>query len=101
MKNFDNLTFQEKCEALCSNIDELHDRETMIDFAKYQIDEDRIFLAIHVLQAIDGNSADYWRYDMNMGTLETPTPIEDDDDINEIMEEYSDYITELCESGIF
>lgn len=101
MKAFENMSFEKKCEKLHEHIDDVRSREEMLEFAKYNIDEDRIFLALHILEAVNGKSAEYYNYDFGMGTLETPTPIEDDEDADCIIEEYENYLTELCESGNF
>lgn len=101
MKAFENMTYEEKMEKLNQHIDEVHTREDMLVFAKYNIDEDRIFLALHILEAVNGKSAEYYSYDFGMGTLETPTPIEDDEDADYIIADYEEYLTELCESGNF
>lgn len=90
------MNFEEKCARLAASIDDIHDRQNLIDFAKHNIDEDRIFLAIHVLEALNTSSADYFNYDCNMGTLEAVTPIENDDDLNDIISQYDDeYIKEV------
>lgn len=99
MTNFDNLTFSEKLEKLTPYIDDIHTREELLEFAKYQIDEDSIFLALHVLEAVNGDNAEYYNYDFGMGTLETPTPIKDSDDLEYIIDDYSDYINELISDG--
>lgn len=61
------------------NISENDDRittyETLKEFAKENIDNDRLFLSIHILKAIWDNPADFYDYDYCMGTLDTPTPL--------------------------
>ena len=34
-----------------------------------------LFVAIHLLQAINENPSDFYDYDYCMGTLESPTPL--------------------------
>lgn len=101
MKAFENMSFEEKCEKLHEHIDDVHTREEMLEFAKYNIDEDCVFLALHILEAVNGKSAEYYSYDFGMGTLETPSEIEEDADADYIIEEYENYLTELYESGNF
>lgn len=50
-------------------------RDGILDYAIYQIQNDRLYLAYHVLDAVDKEYADFYSYDMTMGTLEKPTAI--------------------------
>ena len=63
-----------KLIASGKTVDEV-DRESLLDFAIYQINEGGLFLARHILDAVDSNYADWYSYDANYGTLETPTAI--------------------------
>ena len=47
--------------------------------------------ASNAINALAESDADWFRYDMSMGTLETPTPIESIDDLIDILEEYLDF----------
>lgn len=67
--------FNDAAEELSEICDCITDYESLKDFAKHQIDEDRLFLAVHILDAIHKAPADYYSYDYCMGTLETPTPL--------------------------
>ena len=49
--------------------------ETLKDFIKIKIDDDGLYLAAHVLDAIRESDADFWDYDYSMGTLDRPTPL--------------------------
>ena len=52
------------------------------DFIKEQIDEEDFVFAKHLLDAIiEEPDCDFWHYDYTMGTLETPSPIIDMDDV--------------------
>lgn len=66
---------------LLDQVNDLTTREDLKEFAKEQIDNDNEFLAIHILEAIKDSEADYWSYDYSMGTLETPTPITNTEDL--------------------
>lgn len=50
-------------------------RDGILDYAIYQIQNDRLYLARHILDAVDKEYADFYSYDMTMGTLEKPTAI--------------------------
>lgn len=64
-------------EAL-NELKDLHESitsyEQLKEFAKFNIDGDNMFLAIHILKALNDYS-DYYDYDYCMGTLETPYPL--------------------------
>ena len=46
-------------------------RETLLSYAISEIENDRLFLARHILDAVDSGE-----YDVTMGTLDTPLAIE-------------------------
>ena len=56
------------------------------EFAIDNINNDNLFIAIHILQALQENEADYYNYDYCMGTLETPTPIKSLEDLEDYCE---------------
>lgn len=60
----------------------------MKDLAIHCINNDNLYLARHILDAIDSDAGDYYHYDFSMGTLETPTSINDEDDIESIIDLY-------------
>lgn len=69
-------------------------RDSLKDFAIYQIEEDRLFLARHILDSIDNTYADdkgehteWYSYDTTMGTLETPIAITSIDDLYDYVED--------------
>lgn len=74
--------------------DDIISRDSLKDFAIYQIKEDRLFLARHILDAIDntyaddnGEYAEWYNYDTAMGTLETPTAIDNVNDLYDYVED--------------
>lgn len=69
------------------NNDYIVSRDIILDFAINQIQNDRLFLARHVLDAVDKEYADFYSYDMSMGTLETPTAITSIDDLYDYVED--------------
>lgn len=82
-KQFNKMTDAEAIDWAFENLDGLTYEDTLLDFAKTKIDDNNIFMALHVLNAIYNNEHDteVYMYDYNMGTLETPTPIVDKEDL--------------------
>ncbi len=80
-KTFDDLIY----DFEFSN-DEIVSRDIILDFAINQIQNDRLFLARHVLDAVDKEYADFYSYDMSMGTLETPTAITSIEDLYDFVD---------------
>ena len=81
-KTFDDLIY----DFEFSN-DEIVSRDIILDFAINQIQNDRLFLARHVLDAVDKEYADFYSYDMSMGTLETPTAITSIEDLYDFVDQ--------------
>lgn len=46
-----------------------------------------MFLARHILDAVDKDYADWYSYDANYGTLETPTAIDNVNDLYDYVED--------------
>lgn len=87
-KEFDEMSFDELMEKAIDECDNIHSYDDLLEFAKDCIDESRVFLAVHVLEAVgDLNEGKYYDYDANMGTLETPIEITEKSDI----EQYIDF----------
>lgn len=87
-KEFDEMSFDELMKKAIDECDNIHSYDDLLEFAKDCIDESRVFLAVHVLEAVgDLNEDKYYDYDVNMGTLEAPTEITEKSDI----EQYIDF----------
>ena len=86
-EKFDSMDFEELFDWAYENINDITTEDVLLDFAKTKIDDDNIMMALHVLNAVYNNPYDteYYLYDYNMGTLETPTPIT-------CKEDFEDYI---------
>ena len=80
-KMFDDLIY----DFEFSN-DEIVSRDIILDFAINQIQNERLFLACHILDAVDKEYADFYSYDMSMGTLETPTAIASIEDLYDFVD---------------
>ena len=75
VKELYSMTFNEACEKLYQESDLVTTYESLKEYAIKNINEERLFLAIHILEAIQQFPADYYDYDYCMGTLENPTPL--------------------------
>jgi hypothetical protein len=93
-KEFDKMSLEEvmdwvdnNCNNNC-NYSPITTEEILIDFAKTKIDDDNIYLAIHVLGAIHNNPYDteYYLYEYDMGMLDTPTPITCKEDLEDCID---------------
>lgn len=78
--DFENKSFDELCEELCSEHNEVHSYEDLKDYAISEIQQDNLFLAVHILKHID-DGTDYYLYDISMGTLESPSELWDKEDL--------------------
>lgn len=83
----DGKTFDDVIYDFEANNDYIVSRDIILDFAINQIQNDRLFLARHVLDAVDNECADFYSYDMSMGTLETPIAITSIDDLYDYVED--------------
>ena len=84
-KEFEDLIFEEVVEKLNDECDDNHDREAMLDYSIHCIREQNLFLALHVIEALNTHDADWFRYDFSMGTLETPSPIVCKEDLEDFI----------------
>lgn len=87
LTELNNLDFKEAIEILINEKDTITTSDNLKDFAIKNINEDKYFLAIHILEALNESPAYYFDYDYCMGTLERPTPLEDIKDLEDYCEE--------------
>ena len=78
-KEWEELTLDEAIDwaEFEYGVNELTSEDSLIRFAKEKIDEDNLFLAIHILEAIYNSEEaynGYYLYDYSAGTTSTPTP---------------------------
>ena len=79
-----NISFEDAMEKAMEECSFITTQYLLEEFAIQNIKEGRIYLAIHILNAIknaDGSEDSYFNYDYYMGTSEIPTPIETMDDL--------------------
>ena len=90
---WEELTLEEAIDWAYDNTNEITSEETLLAFAKQKIDDENIYMALHILNAIyDSTEAynGYYLYDYSMGTLFTPRPITCKEDL----EAYIDFDAE-------
>ena len=64
--------------------------EDLKEFAVDKIKDDDIFIALHILNALNDNQEDYYKYDASIGTLEEVAPITSKNDFIELLKDYDD-----------
>lgn len=84
---FENKSFEELIEQFMEQGYNIASYEDLKEFAKYLIDEDNLLFAIHILEAIQKDEANWYSYDYSMGTLETPTSIRNKEDLEDYIED--------------
>lgn len=85
-----DMNFNAAAGKLCDEHPDLTTYEALKEFAVHHINDDNLLLAIHILQAINDNPADFYHYDYCMGTLQTPSPLLTASDLED-----------FCEGGAF
>lgn len=86
---FENMTLDELIEWAYENLDDLTTEDSLLEFAKVKIDDDNIFMALHILKAVyesEESYNGYYLYDYNMGTLITPTPVTCKEDLEHLID---------------
>ena len=87
-KELNNKSFEEVMEQLNEEWDDVHTYESMADFVGDLIlNQNDIYLAIHMLEAMRDNPAEWYLYDFTMGTMETPRAITCREVLEEVIEE--------------
>lgn len=86
-KEFETKSFEEVMEQLNEERDDITTYESLKEFAKSQIEEDKLFLAIHILEALKADPAEWYEYDYCMGTLQTPSSITTKEDVEHLIED--------------
>lgn len=84
---YETKSFEEIMERLDEERDDITTVEMLKEFAKAKIDDDNLFLAIHILEAIDEDPAEWYEYDYCMGTLATPSGITEKEHVEHFIED--------------
>lgn len=88
-ETFDEMSLDELLEWAYENISDLTTEDLLLEFAKIKIDENSIFLALHILNAVyqsEESYNGYYLYAYDMGTLETPTPVTCKEDLEPLID---------------
>ena len=87
-EKFNSMTFDDLMEWAYENLDDITDEEMLKEFAIEKLENDNFNLALHIINAIYENPYDteWYRYDYNMGTLQTPSPITCKEDIEDMID---------------
>lgn len=59
--------------------------DVLKDFAISKINDDNLFVAIHILKALNEEQANYYCYDYSAGTLDTPRALSTTQDLIDIL----------------
>ena len=84
---YEEMTFDEFIEWANEYLDDITDEEILKTFAIDKLQEDDFGMALHIIQAIYDNpySTMWYRYDYCMGKLQTPSPITEKADIEDLL----------------
>jgi hypothetical protein len=86
---YNAMSLDELLDWAYDNLDDLTTEDILLEFAKQKIDDDSIYMALHILKAIyesEESYNGYYLYDYNMGVLETPTPVTCKADIKHLID---------------
>lgn len=86
-EEFETKSFDEVMEQLNEERDDITTYESLKEFVIQQIEEDRFFLAIHILESLDKDMEEWYEYDYCMGTLQTPSSITIKEDVEHLIED--------------
>ena len=86
-QELNKMLFNDAAEQLVSESDLITTYEELKEFAIAKIKDEHLFLAIHILEAINASPADYYDYDYCMGTLDKPIPLRLISDLEDYCEE--------------
>ena len=91
-EQFEAMNFNELMECAYENLDDVTTEEDLKEFAMYSLENDNFSMALHIINAIYENPYDteWYRYDYSMGTLDTPIPIVNKEDIEDLIDFYEE-----------
>ena len=80
---YENMDFDDLMLWAYDNLDGITNEETLKEYGIKQLQDDNFCLGLYLINAIYNNpySTEWYSYDYSMGTLETPTPITEKEDI--------------------
>ena len=80
-KNFDELML----ELPFDGDSDVTSRECLLNYAIHRIEDDDLYIAIHILEAVYEEYAYWYLYDYCMGTLQTPSAVKTKEDIEHLI----------------
>ena len=85
---FEEIEFDELIELMYENSYDITREENLKEFAIGKLWDDNFGMALHIINAIHENPYDteWYRYDYSMGTLQTPSPITDKEDVEDLID---------------
>ncbi len=86
-EDYDKKNFEDVIEQLNEERGDITTYETLKDFAKEKIEEDKLLVAIHILEALQNDDAEWYEYDYCMGTLQTPSGITEKEDVAHMLDD--------------
>ena len=84
---FEAMEFEEVMEELNRERDDITSYEMLKEYATEKIEEDNFLVAIHILEALQSDTAEWYEYDYCMGTLQTPSGITYKEDIEHMIDD--------------
>lgn len=86
-KQFESMSFEDAMVWASENYDSITDEEALKSYAENLLQDDNFGMVLHIIGAIYDNphETEWYRYDYCMGTLETPTPITEKEDIEDLI----------------
>ena len=78
---------QKAVEANFEKLPDLHSFEELLDWVKTHLSVDTLHVAVHILKALEAEMAEYYRYNITMGVVERPIPIDSVDELADVYED--------------
>lgn len=84
---YNNKGFEDVMEQLNEERDDITTYETLKEFSKEKIESDDFLVAIHILEALQNNDAEWYEYDYCMGTCQTPSGITEKEHVEHMIDD--------------
>lgn len=85
---FETHTFNDVMEKLYEENTGVTTLDMLKDLINYTVIKGQYYLSEHLIKALrNGNDEYYWLYDYNMGTLDTPVPIDSLEDVKHLIDD--------------
>ena len=84
---FDNMEFAEVMETLDEERDDVTTYERLKEFAVYNVENDNLLVAIHILEALQSDSDEWYLYDYCMETQDTPSSVTCKEDVEHLIDD--------------